>query len=109
MKKMWKPVVAGICNIISTIIVGIFVTSFLACTTCAGPDNPRQPPGFGNEFIALVLFGVAYLALAGGFSAIQRNNWKLALAGSIAACFCSAPFGAAAVVLISMSKDEFKR
>jgi hypothetical protein len=107
MGKTWKPIAAGILDIIGSIFGGFIVSGLLELASCRC-DNPSEPPGLLAEAIALVLLAIAYLALVGGFCAIQRRRWRLAYAGSIAACLCLGPFGVAAVVLIDLSKNEFK-
>ena len=107
MGKTWKPITAGVLDIIGSIFGGFVVSGLLELASCRC-DNPSEPPGLLAEAITLVLLGIAYLALVGGFCAIQRKNRKLAFAGSIAACLCIGPLGIAAVILTSMSDSEFK-
>ena len=106
MAKSWKPIVAGVCNIIGSFMGGIFVVTLLQLASCRG-DNSPEPPGLVAEAIALVLLGVAYLALVGGFCSIQSKRWKLAFAGSIVSCLFFWPVGVPAIILISISKTEF--
>ena len=106
MDKTWKPIAAGLCSVIASIIGGILISGFLELASCRG-DMSSEAPGLLAEAIALVLLAVAYLALVGGFCSIQRKRWRLAFAGSIVACLFFWPVGIAAVILISMSKTEF--
>lgn len=105
--KTWKPVAAGVLDIIGSIFGGFIVSGLLELASCRC-DNPSEPPGLLAEAIALVLLAVAYFALVGGFYAIQRKNWKLAVAGSVAASLYSGPLGIAAIVLTVLSESEFK-
>ena len=51
---------------------------------------------------------IAILALVGGIFAVQRKQWGLALAGSIAAILSLFPLGIASTVLTAISKEEFE-
>jgi ABC-type transport system involved in multi-copper enzyme maturation permease subunit len=106
-KKKWMAIAAGGLDIIGSILGGFFVSALLWLASCRG-DSPSEPPSLFAEAIALVILAVAYLALVGGFCAIQRRKWKLALAGSIVAFLFVGVFGIAAVVLTTLAKDEFK-
>lgn len=57
--------------------------------------------------IGIVTLAISALGVVGGIYALKRQNWGLALAGSIAGCltffFCGVP----AVVFIAMAKPEF--
>jgi ABC-type dipeptide/oligopeptide/nickel transport system permease component len=58
--------------------------------------------------ITLAIFSliISILAIIGGIYTLRRKNWGMALAGSIAAFFCSCPLGIAAIILIVLSKNE---
>lgn len=113
MEKTWMSVTAGILDI----ICGSFAILVVLCLMIAGgitgvmmPMMPRFP-----ELVPALLWGlsipaaiIAILAITGGICALQRKNWGLALAGSIAAFFPSWLLGIAAIVLVILGKDEFK-
>jgi hypothetical protein len=69
-------------------------------------------PGWGGAFaigagIALIVVGA--IAIAGGVSAVRRQNWGLALAGSILAIPGIPPLGVLALILVAMSRKEFSK
>ena len=119
MKSTGKPIAAGILNIIAGVLgiigaVGMFIGfSFIT--------NYWKIGGVEFEFQALprftenVILGlaipsliIAILALVGGIFAVQRKQWGLALAGSIAAILSLFPLGIVSTVLIAISKEEFE-
>jgi hypothetical protein len=90
MKKTWKPIAAGVLDIIGSIFSGFIAAGLLDIASCSGEGS--HPPSLFAEAVAIVLLAIAYLALVGGFCAIQRRKWRLALAGSVAA-FLYLPVG----------------
>lgn len=109
-KKTRKPTVAGILDIIiGCLILGIlFIFSI-------GPMiiEPVQAGLFPfnlslSFFIVVPAIIIASLAIISGIFAIQRRKWRWALAGSIAAAIGPTPLGIAAIVLVALSKNEFK-
>ena len=66
---------------------------------------------FGISMLFMVVPGLAIgvLAIVGGIFAIQRRKWGLALAGSIGASLVPILIGILAVILLIISKDEFKQ
>jgi hypothetical protein len=56
---------------------------------------------------AIFIFAVAILAIVGGSRALQKKNWHLAMAGSIAALLPFWPMGLAAIVLTVTCKQQF--
>ena len=108
MERSWKSLTAGILNI--TAGVGILVLCFWlvlagGITTILG--TPQWVPAllFG---LAVPFVLLAILAVIGGIVALQRKIWGLALAGSIAAFFCCFVLGIAAIILLVISRQEFK-
>jgi hypothetical protein len=121
MEKTWKPVVAGILDIISGavgliavfgLIIAIFVTGGFAI-----PGTEAVPIFVPSLLtgIAVLLAILSTLCLAGGIYALQRKLWGLALAGSIAAIFASIPLlgglpvGITATILAALSRNEFEQ
>jgi len=121
MEKTWKPVVAGILEIVSGavgliavlgLIIAIIVTS--GATYIPGTEYvPIFVPSLLTVItVLLAIFSV--LSLAGGIYALQRKLWGLALAGSVAAIFASIPLlgglpvGITATILMALSKSEFE-
>jgi hypothetical protein len=119
MENAWKPLVAGILEIVSGAVglvaalglsIAVSVTGGFFIT---GTENvPMFVPSF-LMFLTVILILSATLTLAGGIYALQRKSWGLALAGAISAVFCSIPLlgglpvGITAVILIALSKKEF--
>jgi hypothetical protein len=111
------PTAAGILSIVAGAINLVGSVFFLIFSTTFGAALIRElfPTGWGTLGIPLV-FGVTalffvildILAITGGINAIQRKNWGVAFAGSIAALFPSQLFGILAIVFISLSKKEFE-
>ena len=50
---------------------------------------------------------IAVLAIVGGIYTLKKRCWPLALAGAIGATVAFYPCGIAAVILVSMAKEEF--
>jgi len=116
MQSNWRSTTAGILDIIAgvwamCVVIILFIAGGI---TSIIPDIP--------SWIATVLFSVsipiivlAVVAIAGGVANIVRKSWGLALAGSIAAFFCSFTFffwgflmGVVAIVLTAIGRGEFK-
>ena len=121
--KTWKPLVAGILDIVSgasriigsiVAILGILFFIPVAITGGPGlvPDMPNwMIPGVLSSILIIgvvFIFIVAILSIIGGIYAVQRKKWGLALAGSIAAIFGSSIMGILATIFTAMSKDEFE-
>jgi hypothetical protein len=122
-QKTWKPLVAGILNIVGgalrilgSIMAIIGIMFFLPVYTAVGPG---PVPEFGRWLIpgvieailliaAVFLLIVGILPIIGGIYALQRKKWGLALAGSIVAIFGSSIMGVLATIFIALSKDEFE-
>jgi hypothetical protein len=111
MEKTRKPENGGILTIISGTLGLLGATSYAIGFGGAGS-------GFGKgdvpPFVPSIIFGVpiisiviGILALAGGIFAIQRKRWQWALTGSIAATLSFILLGIPAIILISLSRDEF--
>jgi len=120
MEKTWKPIVAGILDIISgavglIAVLGLLIAILVTSDVCAIPGTADVP-----MFVPSLLTGIAVplaifsiLSLVGGIYAVQRKMWGLALAGSISAIFASIPLlgglpvGITATILMALSKNEF--
>ena len=121
MKTTWKPIAAGILNIIVGVLnlLGMFFiivvivaigSGILALSTVIN-IIPMWLSGIvqGVLIIIAVLLAVfSALPLIGGIYAVQRKNWGLALAGSIVAILSSTPLGIMSTVLVALAKNEFE-
>jgi len=108
MNKTWKPVVAGILDIIaggaalmlgSGLLIGGAIVGFVT-----------QMPMWLNTLIPIIsapLVILGLLDIAGGIYALMRKAWGMALAGSITALITSPLLGIIALVLTVISKKEF--
>ena len=116
MQSTWKSTTAGILDIIAGVwaLCVVVVLFIMGGITSVIPNIPA--------WVSTVLFSIsipiiilAVLAVAGGIANIIRKSWGFALAGSIAAFFCSFTFffwgfvlGVVAIVLTAMGRNEFK-
>ncbi|MCL2679370.1 MAG: hypothetical protein FWF18_03715 [Dehalococcoidia bacterium] len=118
---MQKALIAGILSIASgalSLLSGI-VLAFLAVFFKALFDNPSIFEGNPSTESLATMFGLIYgilaiffiilgvLGIVGGIFACQRKRWGWALASAIAAILSFAPAGIAAVILLSIGKQEF--
>jgi hypothetical protein len=121
METTWKPIVAGILNIIVGVfnLIGMFLIIIVIVAIGSGilalsafiNIIPMWLSGIlqGVLIIIAVLLGVfSALPLIGGIYSVQRKNWGLALAGSIAAILSSTPLGITSTVLVALAKNEFE-
>jgi len=123
MKKTWKPIAAGILNIVAGALsilgfIGVIIgmTIFVPLSVAVGPGPVPEfgrwlVPGFIETILLIVavfLLIVGILPIIGGIYALQRKKWGLALAGSILAILGSTPLGISATVFIALAKDEFE-
>ncbi len=110
MNKTWKPVTAGILDIIAGAAGLILGFGFMIGGALVG--FVTQLPMWLNTLIPLVSIPLIILGLidiAGGICALMRKVWGLALAGSITTLITSPVIGIIALVLTAISKKEFAR
>ena len=121
LKRTWKPIWAGILNIISG---ATSVFSVIGLVTAIVADEIRQsildscPPEYLSSvepliptilIILLLLASIqTVLPIIGGVLALQRVKWGWALAGSIIAIIAMFPLGVASTIFVVMAKDEFE-
>ncbi|MFC2014017.1 hypothetical protein ACFLU8_03970 [Chloroflexota bacterium] len=122
METTWKPIVAGVLNIIVGLVtlLGTFIIVIILVGIGGGllamsriaDLVPIWLSGFVEGvmvIIAILLVVFSALPLIGGIYAVQRKNWGWALAGSIVSILSSTIFGIVSTVLVSLSKNEFER
>lgn len=122
METTWKPIAAGILNIVigaitlfGTFIIVIILVGIgggLLTISRVADLMPIWLSGFIEGFMAIIaIFIIVFstLPLIGGIYAVQRKNWGWALAGSIVSIFSSTIFGIVSTVLVSLSKNEFEK
>ena len=120
-KKTWKPITAGVLNIISgatsvSSVIGL-VTAIVAgdiwesiLDICPPEYLPYVEPLIPTILIILLLLTiiVVLFPIIGGLLALQRMRWGWALAGSIIAIIAMFPLGVASTIFVVMAKDEFE-
>jgi len=108
-KKTWMPIIAGILDIVT----GSLILSILFLFAI-GPMiiEPVRVGTFHFDlsllFMVIPAMTIVVLAIVCGIFAIQRRKWGWALAGSIAAAIVPFPLGIVAIILLVLSKNEFK-
>ena len=121
MENTWKPVVAGILEIISGVtgliaVVGLSIAIAVTGGFCAIPGTANIPVFVPSLLISIAvpLAILSILSLIGGIYALQRRKWGLVLAGAISAVFASIPLlgglpvGITSIILTALSKNEFE-
>ncbi|MDD5312276.1 MAG: hypothetical protein PHO26_04495 [Dehalococcoidia bacterium] len=108
MDKTWKPMTAGILDIIAGVmgIIASFILILIGSICGIIPDVPQW------IIAVLICIGIpiglaGILAVVGGIYALKRKNWPLALTGAIAALFCSRLLGVLSIIFTAMGKNEF--
>ncbi len=108
MKKTWKPVTAGILDIIAGAAALILGFGLMIGGALVG--FVTQMPLWLNTLIPVISIPLIILGLidiAGGICALMRKVWGLALAGSITTLITSQVIGIISLVLTAISKKEF--
>ena len=123
MQNTWKPVVAGILNIITSVgyllgLLAVIIAGIVAIAVASGPIDWNYIPSVGPVevgltvtiwLIVLVFLAVlGILPLLGGIYALKRKKWGLVLAGSIVAIFGSWILGILSTIFIALSREEFE-
>ena len=116
MEKTQMPIIAGVLDIVSGVLsMIVFIGLLIGCIAVgwAAVDISGWVPGVSialGVLVILTIFSlvVGILALVGGVYAVQRKKWGLALTGSICALVPSLFLGVAAIILTTISKDEFE-
>jgi hypothetical protein len=113
MELTGKPKIAGILLISmgSVAIVGMLLGAFILWTFSEGVAEGYGTPGNAPLSIilaiGLILAIPGIIALIGGFNALKRQRWGLALAGSICAMLYFNVIGIPAMVILLSSRNEF--
>ena len=124
MGKTWKPMTAGILNIVSGTFFltgGIIIVSLLNQPTMATPwaGYAMYSMGFGGTpsasfvttfivTLAAVLIILGIVSILGGIYSLKRSLLGLALAGTSFTFFPLPPLGIPAIILVVLSKNEFE-
>ena len=118
--KTWKPITAGILNIITGVINVLSVIGLIIAITSVNlvmflqgtipaKDFPFVAPLVSTILIILLVLSIisATFPIVGGVFALQRRKWGWSLAGSIIAILGMFPFGVASTIFVAISKEEF--
>ena len=119
-QKTWKPITAGILNIISGALSVLGAIGLIIAITAANTwtflldaippeDLPFVAPLVSTILIILLVLSIieAVFPIVGGVFALQRKKWGWALTGSIIAILGMLPLGVASIIFVAMAKDEF--
>ena len=104
------PIIAGVLVIVSAGFKLLILLSILAASLVVivpATFTFINPAAIG-ALIIVPLLAIVVLAIVGGIFCLQRKRWGWALAGSILAILPFSILGLAAVILVALSKDEFK-
>ena len=108
-KKTRMPKIAGILDIVVGSLILIVLLIFGVSPMIIAPvEAGIFHFDLSSLFMIVPALTIGLLAIIGGIFAIKRSKWRLALAGSIAAAINPTPLGIAAIVLVVLSKKEFK-
>jgi hypothetical protein len=105
-KPTAKPAAGGILGIIAGVLGIALGIIFVAGG--ATPEYPWQPVDWSavGLGIALVIFGIA--AITGSSFAFARKNFTRSVVGGVCAVLALWPLGIPALILIVMSRGEFR-
>jgi len=114
-QNQWMPLVAGILTLIAGgtkvlafigFLVALLVVPASSYSSWDSAPHMIWSPNLMLAFmVPLLVLGV--LAIIGGIFMLQRRVWWMALVGGIAAMIPNSLLGIAALVFISISKDQF--
>jgi hypothetical protein len=114
MEGTWKPVVGGTLNIISGVADILISILYLTIMMVSGTvDQFYTDPGENTIFIIFIvaffiLIGAGIVAIIGGIKALNRNSWRMALAGAILSGILFTWFlGIPSIIFIALSRKEF--
>jgi uncharacterized membrane protein HdeD (DUF308 family) len=123
MERTWKPVIAGVLNIISGavhLLGAIFILTFgwlgdgffniLWYGMVGTPLTPLTQP-VAQELqatVAIPVIVLSILAIIAGIYAIKRRGWRLVLIGSICGALLTWFLGLPAIIFTVLSKNKFQ-
>lgn len=117
MDTTWKgtaagvlDLVAGVCSVIGTIPLlglGILGSGLLSQVRDLPFEGLAALPLVLFLPVALLTFSTGVFAIVGGYAALKRRHFVLAVVGAVAALLAFAPLGIAALVLTILAEPEF--
>src|SRR4030042_3351625 len=109
-KKIWMPTVGGIFDIaIGSLILSVLFLFVIGSIIIRLAESGIFDFNLSLLFMVMPAITIGTLAIVGGVFAIQRRKWGWALAGSIAAALVPILLGIVAIILLVLSKNEFKQ
>ena len=112
MHRTNRPRIAGILTVSSGILASLGAVNYaVGLIPARGFTQGDIPPFVPSIILGIPVLTVmiAALALAGGILSLRRRRWGWSLAGAIAATLSVLPLGIPALILVSLSKDEFEQ
>jgi hypothetical protein len=107
-------IISGAIGVLGAIVLLFFTTLFGAIFTdpyfgiSDGTEVlPLIAAVYGAIGVVLLIFSV--VAIIGGVYALKKRLWGMALAGAICGLLSFWPTGIAAIILISIGKNEFNK
>jgi len=118
MKLTWKPIMAGILDIVAGAIGMVGGIYFVVLTSLfrsmheilrMDPTVIEQTEQLISRLFAIpfVLVFVGIVSIIGGVYALQRRIWGLALAGAICSCIVFPFFGLPSIIITGLAQEEF--
>ncbi len=118
MKPTWKPIMAGILDIVSGaigMVGGIYFVILSAVFQTIhevihiDPVIIQQTEQIISKLFAVpfVLVFIGIISIIGGVYALQRRIWTFALAGAISSCIVFPIFGIPSVIITALAQEEF--
>ena len=114
MEKTWMPTVGGTLNIISgvaNILIGILYLTVIMVSGAVDqfyPDSEEETILIIFVVFFVILIATGIVAIIGGIKALNRNSWRLALAGAILSGILFTWFlGIPSIIFLSLSRKEF--
>jgi uncharacterized membrane protein HdeD (DUF308 family) len=112
LKETWKPIAAGILQIITggLNLIGVLLTCGIFLTGKPDISSTSMWSPILLVLIPLIVCIWGILAIIGGVYALHRKRWGLALTGSIVSFLnpWTWELGIAAIILTAISKNEFE-
>ena len=118
MKLTWKPIMAGILDIVGGAIGMVGGLYIVALTSLFRVINQAFP--FDTAFlqkweqvvssiiaVPFIVVFIGIISIIGGVYSLQRRIWPFALAGAISSCIVFPFFGLPAIIITAFARDEF--
>jgi hypothetical protein len=107
-------IISGAFGVIGAFVLFFFTTifGFIFTDPYFGVSDgtevlPYLAAFYGGLGVIILIFSI--MAIIGGAYSIKKRLWGLALAGAICAIITGGPIGIAAIILVSIGKNEFNK